>query len=69
MHGSTAQSLMQSVQVPDRHLVQTNGSDGGYFAVQYAEHVSRNAAFGFDQHDMPYLRLKTAADIMSLDIL
>ena len=48
---------------------QTNGSDCGVFALQYAEHVSRDAAFDFDQQDMPFLRLKTAADIMSLTIV
>lgn len=48
---------------------QTNGSDCGVFALQYAEHVSRNAAFDFDQQDMPYFRLKIAADIMGLNIL
>ena len=39
------------------------------FALQYAEHVSRDAAFDFDQQDMPFLRVKIAADIMSLTIL
>ena len=48
---------------------QTNGSDCGVFALQYAEHVSRDAALDFDQQDMPILRLKTAADIVSLTIL
>ena len=46
---------------------QTNGSDCGVFALQYAEHASRGAAFDFDQQDMPLLRLKIASDIMSLE--
>ena len=48
---------------------QTNGSDCGVFALQYAEHVSRDAAFEFDQQDMPFLRIKVASDIMSLTIV
>lgn len=53
---------------PDRVPIQQNGCDCGVFALQFAEHLSRGVGLDFHQGDMPYFRMKIAADIMSLRI-
>jgi sentrin-specific protease 1 len=42
---------------------QNNGFDCGVFVCQYAEHISRGAAFTFSQADMPRFRVQMTYEI------
>ncbi|EDQ89539.1 uncharacterized protein MONBRDRAFT_25282 [Monosiga brevicollis MX1] len=42
---------------------QENTSDCGMFAIQFAEHLSRNAPFSFSQSDMPYFRRRVCYEL------
>jgi len=48
---------------------QTNGSDCGVFACQYAEHLTRQAKLTFSQEHMPYLRQKMIYELLNKKIL
>ncbi|XP_063236926.1 sentrin-specific protease 1-like isoform X2 [Bacillus rossius redtenbacheri] len=43
---------------------QTNGCDCGVFSCMYAEFLSRDAKFMFDQSDMPFLRRKMVYELL-----
>lgn len=47
---------------------QGNGHDCGMFTLSFADAASRQAKFTLTQRDMPNLRLRVAADIMSLKV-
>jgi sentrin-specific protease 1 len=48
---------------------QNNGYDCGVFVCQYAEHISRGAAFTFSQEDMPRFRIQMAYEITTRRLL
>lgn len=45
--------------------LQMNGSDCGVFMCKYADFISKNAPFTFDQENMPYFRKRMILDIIS----
>ena len=47
---------------------QGNGHDCGMFTLAFADAASRQAKFDFSQRDMAKLRLRVAADIVSLRV-
>ncbi len=48
---------------------QQNAYDCGVFACTYAEHITRNASFSFEQKNMPYFRLKMRYEILTGELL
>jgi sentrin-specific protease 1 len=48
---------------------QDNHFDCGLFTVRYAEYLSREAPFTFTQQDIPYLRERTAFEILTQRLL
>jgi len=48
---------------------QENHCDCGVFTTRYAEYLSRRAPFTFSQREMPYLRRRTALEILTQQLL
>ena len=48
---------------------QLNGCDCGVFTCKYAEYVSQDKAFDFDQGDMPYFRRRMIWEMINKTLL
>ncbi len=48
---------------------QGNCSDCGVFTMQFAERLSRNVAFNFEQKHMPYMRRRVLYEILTGTLL
>ncbi|KAI8853615.1 hypothetical protein BC829DRAFT_381753 [Chytridium lagenaria] len=53
----------------DHQPKQMNGYDCGVFTIMFAEHVSREAEFGFSQDNMPVYRKCVAYEIITSKLL
>ena len=48
---------------------QENGSDCGVFTIRHCEFLSRRAALGFTQANMPYFRKRTIHELLSGELM
>ena len=58
-------TMPYSQEIPE----QLNGCDCGVFTCKYAEYLSQDKAFDFDQGDMPYFRRRMIWEMVKKTLL